>query len=285
MIGLEMIQQCAPNVAPTTIQHIIANESEGKPLALNVNVKKVPVLGDDGKQIVVTKPDGTREPQTRAVTFKLPMPIKSTQDAVTVAELAIEAGHTVDLGYMQVNSANLKKLGYTVAQMYDPCTNVTAGAEILTASYANATKLYGEGQDALSAALSAYNTGNFKGGFLNGYVAKYYPQAAQASVALAPQQAPAAAIVQDPYTADTTVYTMPRSQPDAQRQPEPQPADQQAESAGELPADGKPEPAGERAAEQPSDPKAQPAAEAKQPAETNTKPPAEPARGLATGDA
>ena len=33
---------------------------------------------------------------------------------------------------------------------------------------------FGEGQGALAAALSAYNTGGFTAGFTNGYVARYY---------------------------------------------------------------------------------------------------------------
>ncbi|WP_277594469.1 lytic transglycosylase domain-containing protein [Pseudomonas chlororaphis] len=297
MIALEMIQQCAPNVAPSTMQHIIMHESAGNPLALNINKKKVPVLGEDGKQVIVTMPDGTKKPQTRTVTFKLPMPIKSTQDAVTVAELAIAAGHSVDLSYMQVNSKNLKKLGYSVAQMFDACTNLAAGAEILTTSYAGAAKVFGEGQDALGAALSAYNTGNWEDGYLNGYVANYYPKAAQVDYTLAQQQAPAV-MMQDPYTADTTVFSMPRSQPDAQRQPEPkpaeQPADAKADPAGEhdaeQPADAKAEPAGEQPADAKAKPAAeqpgqQPAADAKQDAEPSTKPAAKPAPGLATGDA
>jgi type IV secretion system protein VirB1 len=267
MIALEMIQHCAPNVAPSTIQEIIDKESKGNPLALNVNDKKVPILGDDGSPVIVITAAGKRKPQTRSVAFKLPMPVKSTQDAVTVAELAIAAGHTVDLGYMQVNSANLGKLGYTVGQMYDTCTNLAAGAEILTTSYAGAAKVYGEGQDALAAALSAYNTGNWKGGYLNGYVAKYYPTAAKENYTLAQQQAPAPMML-DPYTADTTVFSMPRSQPDAQRQPEPQPTEQpaEAEAAGAQPAQ-------------------EPAADTKESAEVRTTPVAQPAPGLATGDA
>lgn len=292
MIALEMIQQCAPNVAPSTMQHIIMHESAGNHLALNVNKKKVPVLGEDGKQVIVTMPDGRKKPQTRTVTFKLPMPIKSTQDAVTVAELAIAAGHSVDLSYMQVNSKNLKKLGYSVAQMFDPCTNLAAGAEILTTSYVGAAKVFGEGQEALGAALSAYNTGNWKGGYLNGYVANYYPKAAPVNYTVAQQQAPA--VMQDPYTADTTVFTMPRSQPDAQRPPEAQPAEQpadaKAEPAGEQPADAKPEPAGEQPADAKTEPAGeqpgqQPAADTKQPAAADTKPITKPAPGLPTGDA
>ncbi|RYZ75121.1 MAG: hypothetical protein EOP04_33745, partial [Proteobacteria bacterium] len=52
--------------------------------------------------------------------------------------------------------------------------NIRVGSEILKANYDRATDNFGSGQDALKAALSAYNTGNFHSGFSNGYVGKYY---------------------------------------------------------------------------------------------------------------
>ena len=75
---------------------------------------------------------------------------------------------------MQVNSRNLAALGVTIEQVLDPCTNIRIGATILTAEYAEAVHSRGEGQPALKAALSAYNTGDFYRGFANGYVARYY---------------------------------------------------------------------------------------------------------------
>ena len=89
-------------------------------------------------------------------------------------ERYIARGYSVDLGLMQVNSRNLAALGTTIEQVLDPCTNIKAGAAILTANYAEAVRSRGEGQAALQAALSAYNTGSFYRGFANGYVARYY---------------------------------------------------------------------------------------------------------------
>jgi len=54
------------------------------------------------------------------------------------------------------------------------CANLRAGNTILTQAYGRAVGRYGEGQEALKAALSAYNTGKFATGFTNGYVARYY---------------------------------------------------------------------------------------------------------------
>ena len=69
---------CAPGVAPSTIEAIVAVESSGNPLAINVN-------GVDPSSV--------------------PKP-KSVEEAVRLALVYIEQGHTVDLGLMQVNSAN-----------------------------------------------------------------------------------------------------------------------------------------------------------------------------------
>ncbi|MFC7208875.1 transglycosylase SLT domain-containing protein [Comamonas endophytica] len=131
MTGLELLAACAPNVAPATIQKIIHVESRGNPIAVNANDR------------VVAGKDGTK---TR-VRFKAPIPIQSAQDAVTVAYAAIEAGHSVDLGYMQVNSRNLPALGMSVEEMLsDGCKNVAAGAQVLAAFYASALPRFGSEQ-------------------------------------------------------------------------------------------------------------------------------------------
>ncbi|HGC8067034.1 TPA: lytic transglycosylase domain-containing protein [Yersinia enterocolitica] len=173
MIGLEMMATCAPNVAPTTIERIINVESAGQPLAVNANVKWVTVRDKDGKPVMITTADGQTKPERKKVVFKSPIEIKTVQDAVTVAYMAIDAGHSVDLSYMQVNSKNLKALGYSVEDMFDPCKNLAAGSRVLTAFYSAALPKYSNEQAALRAALSAYNTGDFEKGFTNGYLARY----------------------------------------------------------------------------------------------------------------
>src|SRR5687768_6037722 len=148
MIDLALIAVCAPNVAPATIQAIIKVESGGNPLAVNVNKRG-------------------------GVSYPIPKIIKSTGEAVRAAYAAIEAGHTVDMGYMQINSANLPRLGYTVADAFNPCKNLAGGAQIYTEAYATSLAKHGNEQKALREALSVYNTGNTKGGFKNGYVQRY----------------------------------------------------------------------------------------------------------------
>lgn len=150
---IDLILACAPNVAPLTIQEIIRVESAGNALAVNVN-------------------------KQAGVVFQHPIKIKTVQDAVAVSYAAIAAGHTVDMGYMQINSANLKKLGYRIEDAFDPCKNIAGGARILLMAYAAALPRHRNEQAALRAALSVYNTGDATRGFRNGYVARYIPSIA-----------------------------------------------------------------------------------------------------------
>lgn len=143
MIGLELIVACAPQVAPSTVQQVIWVESKGNALAIGVNGGRLP-----------------REPRDAA-------------DAAALARAAIQQGYSVDLGLMQVNSSNLRRLGYSVEDMFEPCKNITAGAKVLTDFYVSARQRYADEQSALRAALSAYNTGSYSRGFRNGYVGKY----------------------------------------------------------------------------------------------------------------
>lgn len=196
MIDIGLILACAPDVAPQTVQDIIRVESRGNPLAININGAS------------------------------LARPAIDVADAVRVATSAMAAGYTVDLGLMQVNSANLPRLGYTVAQLFDPCLNLRAGAAILTANYGRAVERHGPGQEALKAALSTYNTGSVERGFRNGYVARYYGRGATLAAGAAsgdaapsrqprPQPGPEAAPA-DPYHAETTAY---RRTSNVQQQP------------------------------------------------------------------
>lgn len=122
---------------------IVRVESGGKPWVINVN----------GTQKL------TRQP-------------RSVEEATAWANWLVARGYSVDMGLAQINSGNLSRLGLAPAQLFDPCTNLRAGAKILTENYVGAARQYGSGQAALEAALSAYNTGNYRAGLANGYVAK-----------------------------------------------------------------------------------------------------------------
>ena len=136
-----LAQQCAPSVAPQTMAAIVKTESGFRPLAIGVN---------GGARLA-------RQPATK-------------DEAVVTAKWLLANGYNLDLGLGQVNSNNLKKVGLTVEDAFDPCRNLAAAATILQGNYQAArTQVPGE-QGALRAAISAYNTGSFSKGFSNGYV-------------------------------------------------------------------------------------------------------------------
>ena len=134
-------------VAPETVNAVIQVESGGNPFFVNVN--GLP------RSIRIPKPSNVEE-------------------AAQIAEAYIEAGYTVDMGLMQINSRNLGPLGLSVRSVFDPQINVRAGCSILAGNYDRAVRRFGPGQQALLAALSAYNTGNFSDGFRNGYIRRYF---------------------------------------------------------------------------------------------------------------
>ena len=96
-----------------------------------------------------------------------------------------------------------------VALMRSPAASPATSVPIVSTPVAARTR--GDGQPALRAALSAYNTGDFYRGFANGYyVAKYYgPGGVPALIGGMHEVAtlkPAAPPPPNPYTADTAVF-------------------------------------------------------------------------------
>ena len=142
---LALADQCAPTVARQTIVALVTHESKQNPFAVGVN---------GGTRI-------SRQPQNQ-------------NEAINIAEKLISMGVSIDIGLAQINSRNLKRLGLTVGQAFDPCTNLHAAEQVLHWCYDPAAKLFGSGQPALQAALSCYNTGDYGRGLRNGYVAGVY---------------------------------------------------------------------------------------------------------------
>jgi type IV secretion system protein VirB1 len=116
----------------------------------------------------------------------------ATRDiAMQIASKLIEAGHSVDIGIMQINSANFARLGLTLEAAFDPCKSVAAGAAVLAGGYAGGETHEGQ-QSALRVAISKYNTGDAQRGFTNGYVHKVELAAGRIVPALDVGAAPAA---------------------------------------------------------------------------------------------
>jgi type IV secretion system protein VirB1 len=175
----EALLACALTVAPGTAEKIIRAESgaDGNPLAMNVN------------HLAGPQPHAT-----------------SVAEAASLIRKYITAGFSVDIGVMQINSRNLAGLGLTIEDALEPCTNVRGGGAILTADYDRAATQFGEGQQALLAAISAYNTGSWSRGFANGYVARVVGIPAMANLSI-PAKASAQPAPPNPYTATTVAYS------------------------------------------------------------------------------
>ncbi|WP_076068092.1 lytic transglycosylase domain-containing protein [Sphingomonas montana] len=92
----------------------------------------------------------------------------SVEQAIQTANALLARGHSLDLGLMQINTKNLRGLGLSVADTFDTCKNVRAGARVLVEGYRPAG--VEDSQATLLRALSHYNTGNQQRGFTNGYV-------------------------------------------------------------------------------------------------------------------
>ena len=177
----QLIAACSVNTHPDTVRAVISVESKGNPLAIGVN-----------------GPLRLRRATSEA-------------DAAQLARYAIGQGYSVDMGLMQVNSNNLAKVGLTPETVFDACNNIRAGTMILSGNYSRAIVYHGEGQTALRASLSAYNTGSMTRGFRNGYVAKYYAGTPYAEIALATRSVGPgggrAIEIADPFTASSSVFT------------------------------------------------------------------------------
>ena len=147
MDGLTLLLAlCTPNVHPITAQAIVMHESGGNPFAIGIN----------GRQLQLSQQPASK------------------MQAVAAAKMLIAGGYSIDMGYAQINAANLPRLKMTVEDAFDPCLNLKAMQTILSEGYQRATAIHGEGQRALQAALSSYNTGNNTAGLSNGYVRAVY---------------------------------------------------------------------------------------------------------------
>lgn len=142
------IDQCGNGVQAPIVEAIIQAESSGNPWAVNVNVR-----------------DGQAQP--------LLVPARSRDEAIAQATQLRAEGYSFDVGLMQVNSVNVVRLGVPFEEAFDVCTNLKMGTTVYNEFAAGAVG-YAEQFDTphkqVMATLSAYNTGSYWKGFMNGYV-------------------------------------------------------------------------------------------------------------------
>lgn len=140
-----LAQQCAGEVASEAVVPLVVTESGGDDLSINVN----------------------HGPRVRA---------GSLAEGAALVRRYMAQGYTVDVGLAQINSTNFARLGVTVEQAFDPCTNLRLASSLLQEGYDLASRHY-SGLDAISATYSLYNTGTLTRGFRNGYVGRVWSAA------------------------------------------------------------------------------------------------------------
>lgn len=132
---LELVQECAPTVAPQTMAAVVRVESSYNPYAIGVVGGRL-----------------ARQPADHL-------------EAVATAKALAADGWNFSMGVAQVNRHNLPKHQITYEQAFDACTNLRVGSKILEECYVRASKRSLAPQVALQAALSCYYSGNFTRGF------------------------------------------------------------------------------------------------------------------------
>lgn len=146
MIDTLFIEQCKNINVPTVIvKAIIKEESSNKAFVINVN--------QDGKSLI---------------SFSS----KNKAEAKEIAQKYITQGFNIDVGFMQLNSANFEQLNTTLDKALEPCTNIYLASTIFYNFYKQTNKENSK-LHRIKQSLSAYNTGSFEKGFKNGYVDKY----------------------------------------------------------------------------------------------------------------
>lgn len=148
---------CAPGVPVWVLRGVARTESDFDPLMLHDN-------------------------STHASDSPVSLTAAEAQAAAWMAE-----GHSVDLGLMQINAANLPALGMTIGAALDPCASLAGGATVLRAAYGAEPVDAGQ-QAALLMALSIYNTGSPLKGIMNGYARRVmrHADAAASGVPVSP---------------------------------------------------------------------------------------------------
>ena len=172
-----LARACAPAIATEAVVPLVVTESGGNPLQINVN----------------------RGPRVQA---------GSIAEGAAIVRRYMAAGYTVDVGLAQINSANFARLGVTVEQAFEPCTNLRLAASVLQASFGLASRYY-DGLNAISATYSLYNTGTMTRGMRNGYVGRVWSSAAALGSIPTSPALPDATL--------PTVATIPAAQPTGKR--------------------------------------------------------------------
>jgi len=147
---------CLPAAPLITLRAVIEAESSGNPNAMQIDFPKALLKRWN-------LPEGT-----------LRLKRQPTDQHEALDWLAYFQSYDiyVDLGLMQVSTAEAKRRGISPASLLEPCTNLQVGWQILEDDYRIEQRTYGPGQEALQHAISRYNTGDTQQGIANGYLGR-----------------------------------------------------------------------------------------------------------------
>jgi type IV secretion system protein VirB1 len=147
---------CLPTAPLSTLRAVIQVESSGNPNAMQIDFPKALLKRWN-------LPEGT-----------LRLKRQPTDQREALDWLAYFQSYDifVDLGLMQVSTAEAKRRGISPESLLEPCTNLRVGWQILEEDYRIEKKTFGPGQEALQHAISRYNTGDTQQGIANGYLGR-----------------------------------------------------------------------------------------------------------------
>ena len=147
---------CLPTAPLSTLRAVIQVESSGNPNAMQIDFPKTLLKRwslAEGTLRLKRQPANQREALDWLMYFQ-------SYDIF------------VDLGLMQVSTAEAKRRSISPETLLEPCTNLRVGWQILKDDYQIEKRTYGPGQQALQHAISRYNTGDTQQGIANGYLGR-----------------------------------------------------------------------------------------------------------------
>jgi type IV secretion system protein VirB1 len=151
---IALLNSCAPHAALNTMLAVATTESDFHPYAISINSpqKLADKVGLANHAIELA-----RQPNSRL-------------EAVLWMRWLLQRRISVSVGLLQVNTGNAARFRLNPERLFDPCTNIAVGANLLAEAYATQRLASPKNSDALLRALSVYNSGTADFGFNNGYV-------------------------------------------------------------------------------------------------------------------
>jgi type IV secretion system protein VirB1 len=149
-----LLKSCAPHAALNTMLAVATTESDFHPYAISVNRPQqiATSIGLNNQAIELA-----RQPNSR-------------HEAILWMRWLLQHRISVSVGLLQVSTENAARFHLKPEQLFDPCTNIAVGANLLAEAYAAQVRAAPYDPDALLHALSVYNSGTANFGFYNGYV-------------------------------------------------------------------------------------------------------------------